>query len=308
MQDVYDLIIIGGGPAGVAAGIYAARKKLKTLVISKDFQGQVKWAVSVKNYPGFKDITGIELAKKFEEHLKDQKIEMIIDETVKIKKEYQLFELVTKKEKRYMASSMMIATGCDPRPLEVRGEKEFLGQGVTYCTVCDAPLFRNKTVVVVGGGNSGVIGAMELTKYAKKVYLLEFQPRLTADELEQERIRQNDKIDILTSAALKSIEGKNFVEKIIYEDLKSKTKKTLKVSGVFVSLGTQPATSFIKDLVDFNEKDEIIVNPKTCETKTPGLFAAGDVTDVKFNQIVIAAGEGVKAALSVYEYLRKIKE
>jgi len=308
MQDIYDLIIIGGGPAGVAAGIYAARKKLKILVISKDFQGQVKWAISVKNYPGFKDITGIELAKKFEEHLKEQEIEIIADEAIKIKTEYQLFEVITKKEKRYMASSIIITTGCDPRPLEVPGEKEFLGRGVTYCTTCDAPLFKDKIVAVVGGGNSGVKAAIELTNYAKKVYLLECQPQLAADELEQEEARKNDKINILTSTALKSIEGGNLVEKITYEDLKSKTKKTLKVSGVFVSVGTQPATSFIKDMVDFNEKDEIIVDPKTCETKTPGLFAAGDVTDVKFNQIVIATGEGAKAALSVYEYLKKVKK
>ena len=308
MHNIYDLIIIGGGPAAVTAGIYAARKQLNTLVVSKNFKGQVQWAVSVKNYPGFKDIAGLELAKKFEAHLREQEIEIITDEVVKIKKEYQLFELITKKEKTYMASSIIIATGCDPRPLEVSGEKEFLGQGVTYCTICDAPLFRDKTVAIIGGGNAGMIGAMEIAKYAEKVYLLEFQPKLSADELEQERVRQDNKIEILTSVALKSIEGKNLVEKIIYEDLKSKTKKTLKVSGVFVSVGTQPATSFIKDFVDFNEKDEIIVDPKTCETKTPGLFAAGDVTDVKFNQIVIATSEGAKAALSVYEYLRNIKQ
>jgi len=169
MHNIYDLIIIGGGPAAVTAGIYAARKQLNTLVVSKNFKGQVQWAVSVKNYPGFKDIAGLELAKKFEAHLREQEIKIITDEVVKIKKEYQLFELITKKEKTYMASSIIIATGCDPRPLEVSGEKEFLGQGVTYCTICDAPLFRDKTVAIIGGGNAGVIGAMEIAKYAEKV-------------------------------------------------------------------------------------------------------------------------------------------
>ena len=308
MNDIYDLIIIGGGPAGITAGIYAARKKLKTLIISKDFQGQVKFAVSVENYPGLQNTTGIELAKKFEEHLKEQEIEIINGEAVKIKKENQFFEIITNKEKRYISFSIIIASGADPRPLEVEGEKEFIGRGVTYCTTCDAPLFKNKTVVVIGGGNSGVTAAIELTNYANKVYLMEFMPELAADELEQEKAKSNEKITILTSCALKKIEGNNFVERIIYEDLKSKEKKTLKVDGVFVSVGTQPATSFIKELVDFNEKDEIIVDPKTCETKSAGLFAAGDVTDVMFNQIVIAAGEGAKAALCVYDYLKKNKQ
>jgi len=305
---MYDLIIIGGGPAGVAAGIYAARKKLKTLLISKDFQGQVKWAVSVENYPGFKAISGTDLAKKFEEHLRTQEIEIITGEVGKIKKENQIFEVITNKEKRYLSLAILIASGCDPRPLEVPGEKEFIGKGVSYCTTCDAPFFKDKVVAVIGGGNSGVKSAVELTNYASKVYLLECQPQLAADELEQERARANEKINILTSSALKSIEGKNFVEKIIYEDLKSKEKKTLKVDGIFVSVGTQPATSFIKDLVDFNEKDEIIVDSETCQTKTSGLFAAGDVTSVGCDQIVIAAGEGAKSALSIYDYLRQIKK
>lgn len=309
MTDIYDLIIIGGGPAGIAAGIYAARKQLKILIISKDFQGQIKWATAVENYPGFISIKGLDLAKKFEEHLKSQqKIEFLNEEAVKIKKENQLFEIITKKEKRYVALSVIIASGCDPRPLEVPGEKEFIGQGVTYCTICDAPLFKDKVVAVIGGGNSGVKAAIELTNYAQKVYLLEYQAKLAADELEQERARKNKKITILNPVALKTIEGKNFVEKITYQDLKSKEKKSLKVDGVFVSVGTQPATSFIKDLVDFNEKDEIVIDPKTCQTKTSGLFAAGDVTDTLFNQIVIAAGEGAKVALSAYNYIRAIKQ
>jgi len=308
MTEVYDLIVIGAGPAGITAGIYSARKKLKTLVISKDFQGQIKWAISVENYPGIENIKGIELAKRFEEHLRKQNVEMVVGEVVKIKKENQLFEIITKDEKRFMGFSIIIATGCDPRPLEVPGEKEFLGKGVTYCTICDAPFFKDKTAVVVGGGNSGVMGAIELAKYAKKVYLLEFQSQLAADELEQERARESEKIEIITSAALKTIEGKNFVEKITYEDRKNKEVKTIKVGGVFISIGTQPATSFIKEMVEFNEKDEIVVDPKTCKTKTEGLFAAGDVSDVTYNQIVIAAGEGAKAALSAYEYIRKIKQ
>jgi len=307
-QILYDLIIIGGGPAGITAGIYAIRKKLKTLIITKDLQGQVQWAVSVENYPGLPDIKGMDLAKRFENHLKQYEAEIINDEVIKIEKENQIFALITKSGDRFIAMSVIIASGADPRPLEVPGEKEFIGKGVTYCVTCDAPFFKDKPVAVIGGGNAGVKAAVELTHYASKVYLLEFQERLAADEWEQERAMNNEKIEIFTSAALKSIEGKNKIEKITYEDIKSKQKKNLNVEGVFVSVGTQPATSFIKELVDFNEKDEIAIDPKTCQTKTPGLFSAGDVTDVKYNQIVIAAGEGAKAALSVYDYLRNLKK
>ncbi len=308
MTDIYDLIIIGAGPAGVSASIYATRKRLRTLIISKDFQSQVSLGISVENYLGFKNITGVELAKKFEEHLKSQEIEILTGEVVKIKKENQFFEIITNKGERYVSLVIIIASGADLRFVGVPGEKEFISRGVSYCTTCDAPFFKDKVVAVIGGGNSGVISAIELTSYARKVYLLEYQPNLVADELEQERARANEKITILTSSLLKEIKGNSFVEKIIYENLKNKEKKTLNIDGVFVSIGTQPATSFIKELVDLNEKGEIMIDIKNGQTKTPGLFAAGDVTNIEYNQIIIAAGEGAKTALSVYEYLRQIKK
>ena len=306
-ENFFDLIIVGGGPAGITAGIYAARKKIKTLIIAKNFRGQVQWAVSVENYPGFEPIKGLELAKKFENHLRRQDITISEDEVEKIKKENQLFGIVTKDKKEYMAYSVIIASGCDPRPLEVPGEKEFIEKGLSYCTTCDAPFFDDKIVAVIGGGNSGVRSAIELTNYAKKVYLLEFMPQLAADEIEQQKAKTNDKITIICSSALKKIEGGNMIERIIYEDRKSKNKKTLKVDGVFVSVGTQPVTAFVKGLVEFNKRDEIMIDSKTCETKTKGLFAAGDATDVLFNQIIIATGEGAKAALSAHDYIRDLK-
>ena len=229
-ENFFDLIIVGGGPAGITAGIYAARKKLKTLIVAKNFRGQVQWAVSVENYPGFEPIKGLELTKKFEDHLKRQTITISEDEAEKIKKENQLFKIITKKKKEYMAYSVIIASGCDPRPLEVPGEKEFIEKGLSYCTTCDAPFFNDKVVAVIGGGNSGVRSALELTNYAKKVYLLEFMPQLAADEIEQQKIRNNEKITILCSAAPKRIEGENMIERIVYEDRKNKIKKTLKRS------------------------------------------------------------------------------
>ena len=205
-----------------------------------------------------------------------------------------------------MAKSIIIASGRDPRPLEVPREKEFLGRGVSYCTTCDAPLFQDKTVAIIGGGNAGFEAALELTKYCPKIYILEVSSKVGADEINQERAKNSGKIEVILNAKVKEIKGKEKVTSLIYENLHKKEKKELPVEGVFVEIGSIPATGFLKDLVDFNEQDEIKINPKTCETKTPGLFAAGDVTDVKDKQIIVAAGEGAKAALSAYEYLQKI--
>jgi len=309
---MYDLIIIGGGPAGITAGIYAARQKLNTLLITKDFGGQVaRKAVMIENYPGFEEISGLELIQKLEKHLRKQKIDIERDEVGKVKKVKDRFLIITKSKNRFIAKAVIIASGADPRPLEVPGEKEFLGRGVSYCTVCDSPLFSNKTVAVIGGGNAGFEAALFLSKIAKKIYILEYSPKVGADEINQERVKKTGKVEVVTNAALKQIKGQKFVNSIIYQDRKTKKNITLPLEGIFVEIGSQPATSFVKGLVKFNHLinrlDEIEIDPRTCQTATPGLFAAGDVTDVKDKQIVIAAGEGAKAALSVYQYLQKLK-
>ncbi|GAG10558.1 unnamed protein product, partial [marine sediment metagenome] len=192
----------------------------------------------------------------------------------------------------------------DPRPLEVPGEKEFLGRGVGYCVTCDGPLFAGKEVAVVGGGNSGFEAAIELSKYCPKVYILHSGSKPKADELAQERVGKNKKIEIILNAKTKEIKGDKFVNLLIYEDAPSKKIKELLVKGVFVQIGYVPATGFLKGLVDFNKKDEIKIDAVTCETKTPGLFAAGDVTNAPVKQIIVAAGDGCKAALSAYKYLQ----
>jgi len=301
----YDLIIVGGGPAGMTAGIYAARQKLITLLIANDFGGQMaRKTVDIENYPGFEKISGWELIQKFEKHLRKNKIDIEKDTVGKIKKISSGFAVFTSSRKRFQAKAVIITSGADPRPLEVPGEKKFIGKGVSYCTSCDGPLFSDKEVAVIGGGNSGFEAAAFMTKYAKKVYILEFASKVKASEENQQRAEKTKKIEVITSAALKKIQGKDFVDSVVYQDRKSKKLQTLRVQGVFVEIGNQPATSFVKDLVDFNEKDEIKINPKTCQTRTPGLFAAGDVTDVKWKQIVVAAGQGCQAALSAYEYLK----
>lgn len=305
---IYDLIIVGGGPAGITAGIYAARQRLNTLLITKSFGGQItRKSVGIENYPGFKTITGFDLIQKFTEHFKKFKIETLEDSVVKIKKTGKVFLVLTKSKKRFQAKTVIIASGADPRPLEVPGEKKFIGKGVSYCTACDAPLFAKKEVVVVGGGNSGFEAAVALNNWVKKIYILEYSPKIKADEENQKRAKRTGKVRVITNAVLKQIKGKEFVNSIIYQDRESKEIKTLKVEGIFVEIGSQPATSFVKGLVDFNKKDEIIVDQKTLQTRTPGLFAAGDVDDVIYKQIVIAAGQGAQAALFVSNYLQKLK-
>jgi len=305
-MEIYDLIIIGGGPAGITAGIYAARQKLNTLLITKSFGGQVaRKAIMIENYPGFEEISGMELIQKLEKHLRKQKIDIERDEVTKLKKIGEKFFVQTKSKNRFQSKAVIVASGADPRPLEVPGEKEFIGKGVSYCTTCDAPLFANKTVAVIGGGNAGFEAAIFLSLIAKKIYILEYGKKVGADEINQERVKKTKKVEIITNTALKRIRGNQFVNSIVYQDRKNRKNITLPVEGIFVEVGSQPATSFVKGLVDFNEKDEIIVNPKTGETRIRGLFAAGDIDDVPYKQIVIAAGEGAKAALSAYNYLQK---
>jgi len=306
MEKTYDLIIIGGGPAGMAAGIYGARAKLNLLLITKDFGGQMKEkAVAIENYPGFEKISGLELIEKFVAHLKKFKVPIVLDKVIKIKKEENIFSVFTESKKEYQALSIIIASGADPRPLEVLGEKEFIGKGVSYCVTCDGPLYQDKIVAVIGGGNAGFEAALFLSKTAQKVYILEFASTVKADQTNQEEVKDNKKIEVITNAGLKEIKGKKFVEEIIYQDNTFKQLKKLAVDGIFIEIGSLPATDFAKDLVELNDRDEIKIDSKTGQTNVPGLFAAGDITDEQYKQIIIAAGQGAKAVLSAIKYLEK---
>jgi thioredoxin reductase len=238
------------------------------------------------------------------EQLKENKAEILNDKVSRITKEKDEFIIKTNGGEKFSAAAVIVSSGADPRPLEVPGEKEYIGRGISYCTTCDAPLFANKDVAVVGGGNSGFEAALSMQKYANKIYILEASDKPKAEEINQIMAAKEKKIQVIASAAVQKIEGDKFVKSLTYQDLKTKEIKTLLVEGIFIEIGNIPATGFLNSLVDFNEKDEIIVDPKTCQTKTPGLYAAGDVTDVKYKQIVVACGEGTKALLSVAEYLR----
>ena len=300
----YDLIIIGGGPAGMTAGIYSVRQKLKTLVVTKEFGGQMTHkAVDIENYPGFEKIPGFELIAKFEDQMKHKGVEVLNDEVSEIKKEDNIFTVLTKEGKNIQSKTVIIATGSEPRRLEVKGEQEFLGRGVSYCTTCDGPLFNNKEVAIIGGGEAGFEAALFLNNYATKIYILEYGEAVRAGKDIQDKASLLPKIQIITSAELKEIKGEDFVKQIVFKDRKTEEEKTLNVEGVFVQAGYEPATSFLKDLVELNERKEVIVNFETFETKTPGLFAVGDVNTQKVKQIVVACGQGAIAVINAYKYI-----
>jgi thioredoxin-disulfide reductase len=307
---IYDLIIIGGGPAGITAGVYAGRQRMKTLLITKEFGGQmVKKSTEVCNYPGFPRISGLELIEKFVEHLKSQEfVEIKMAQAKEIRKEKDIFTITTENNEKIQSKTVIVATGADPRPLEAIGEKELIGKGVSYCVTCDGPIFKGKTIAVVGGGNCGLEAALFMTNYANKIYVLEAGQELKADEANKSDVAKSDKIEVIFNAIVKEIKGKALVDSLIYEDQKTKESKTLEVQGIFIEIGTQPATSLAKGLVDFTKRDEIVVDCETFSTKTPGLFAAGDNNSGVYKQIITAAGEGCKSALAAYDYLRKLNQ
>lgn len=304
---IYELIIIGGGPAGITAGIYAARKRLKTLLITGDFIGQVGKTGQVDNYPGFFRIAGQDLIGKFKDHLKNFDMEIKEGEKVtKIQKSQENFLIKTENKQEFLTKTVLVTTGRDPRPLEIPGEKEFIGKGLSYCSICDSPFFKDKSVAVIGGGNAGFEAALDLAKYAKRIFIFERSDKITADELLQEQVKRESKIQVHLNKEPKKIEGKDKIQALIYQDLETKKNFQVPIDGIFVQIGSVPATGFLKGLVDFNERDEIKVDFQTCQTSTPGVFAAGDVNDGRWKQIIIAAGEGCRAALAAYEYLQKL--
>jgi len=299
----YDLIIIGAGPAGASAGIYAARQKLKTLIISKDVGGQLaKKSVDIENYPGFKKISGIELAGLLEQQLKENNAEIALEKVKEVTKEGNVFKIKTDTGE-YESLAVIATSGAEPKKLDVEGEDRFIGKGVSYCALCDGPVFRDKTVAVVGGGNSGFETALFLSNYVKEIYILEFGKEPKADKENQELVMRSGKVKVITNAKVKKIVGDNFVNEIIYESPDGEQK--LSVSGVFVEIGYKPETNYLDGLVDFTHRGEINVNLENLETKTPGLFAAGDCNQEKHKQIIISAGEGAKSALAAYEYIKK---
>jgi len=308
MKNNFELIIIGGGPAGLSAGIYASRQKIDTLLITEDFGGLVFRKVGkICNYLGFPDISSKDLIENFKKHLFSYPIEVLKKRVVSLKKEDNVFKVSTNEKKEFFSKAVILATGSVPRFLKIPGENEFLGKGVSYCAACDGLLFKKKSVAVIGGGNSGCETAIFLAGLDNEVFLIEAGNELRAEEVTKEMVVENKKIKLFLNYKVKEIRGTDFVEEIVLEGLKSSEDKILKVQGVFIEVGYLPASQIAKDLVDFNEKGEIIVDRSNFQTKTEGLFAVGDVIEGKYKQIIIAAGQGAQAALFCYDYIKKTK-
>ncbi len=305
---MYDLIIIGGGPAGVSAAIYAARKRLKTAIISESFGGQSVDSVGVQNWIGTVSISGPDLAKAFENHLRAYAAD-ILDIKVpargtKIEKTGTGFKVQTENGEVLESRALFLALGSTRRKLIVPGAKEFEHKGVVYCASCDGPLFADMDTVVIGGGNAAFESAAQLLAYAKSVTLIHRSESFRADPVTVEKVLAHPKMKAILNAELTKIEGKDFVENVSYKDKKTGEEKTLPVSGIFVEIGLLPSTDIVKGLVDMNDIGQIKIDPWTQMTSVPGIWAAGDCTDGRYHQNNIASGDAVKALEDIYMHLR----
>lgn len=295
-----ELIIIGAGPAGITAAVYAARKRLDFMVISRDIGGQAAWSGDIENYTGYQFIAGPELAMKFKEHL--DKYTFDLKEGVgvtKVKKDGAGFKVITDKAGEFSAMTVIIASGKRSRLLNVPGEAKYKNKGLTFCATCDGPVFSGKDVAIIGGGNSGLDATLQMMKISPKVYLINNADSLTGDPIMQEKVEAAPNVEIINNASVKEVQGEQFVNAVMIEQ-KGKTRK-LAVQGIFVEIGLVPNSNLI-DFIKKNDKGEIPINC-AAQTSVPGLFAAGDVTDVPAKQIITAAGDGAKALLSAFKYL-----
>jgi alkyl hydroperoxide reductase subunit F len=303
---MYDVIIIGGGPGGIAAGVYVARKQLKALFLTGDFQSQSVVSAGIENWIGDITLTGWEFGAKLEKHLRAQEgLEIQTGAWVKgvTKAPDGTFTVSTDKE-TFQTKTIIIASGGHHRHLEVPGEETFNGKGVVYCSTCDAPFFREKKVVVVGAGNAGLEAVEDLLPYAKEIILL-VRSEIRGDQVTLDKITASPKVTIRYKLVVEEILGENVVESVRVQNIETKETETFPVDGVFVEIGMVPNTDFVKDLVELNERGEIVVDGKTAGTNVPGIFATGDATDLLYKQNNISAGYGVVAALSAYDYIRK---
>jgi alkyl hydroperoxide reductase subunit F len=301
VEGIVDVLIVGAGPAGMTAAVYCARKKLATAIVTRDLGGQVAWTLGIENYMGYQYITGRELAAKFEEQVRQFPVPIVMDDVINVKRDGDLFVVVTAGDRTFQAKTVIIASGKKPKELGVPNERRLIGRGLSYCATCDGPLFSKKDVAVAGGANSAVQAAIEMAQVANKVYIVSRSP-WRADAIVAEKAEQVRNLEKRVGYDILDILGENRVEGLRIRDKATGSEETLQVQGVFVEVGLSPNTAFAKDLLDLNDLGEIIVDCK-CNTKAPGLFAAGDVTMVHEKQIVVAAGEGAKAALSAHEYL-----
>jgi len=301
-ERVYEVIIVGGGPAAMTAAVYCMRKGASTGFVTKEVGGQVAETSGIENYLGYKYIEGQELVNRFSEQVKQFEIGFREGAGVSKIEAGEVKKIVIDSGESFLAKAVIVSTGNRWRKLGVPGEDRLVGKGVAYCAICDAPLFAGKKVVVVGGGNSGLEAAIDLAKVAEHVTLVQFLERLTGDSILIDKLGMFTNVDILLEHEVKEVKGDDGVTAVTVSDRKTGKARDLDVRGIFVEIGLIPNSEMVKGTVDLNERGEIAVD-YACRTSAPGIFAAGDVTNVPYKQIIIAAGEGAKAALAACEYI-----
>lgn len=309
-KNMYDLIIVGGGPAAIAAGIYAGRKKINTVLITDTFGGQSVVSAEIQNFIGISSVSGFDLADKMEKQLRAHDAVLIHDGDLVVSvsasdEKSGLFSVLTKNGDKFESKTLLIAAGSKRRKLNIPGEKEYDGKGVAYCSTCDAPLFNGKKVIVVGGGNAGLESVVDLIPYASEIFLFHRGDFLKGDPVTIDRVQKEKKVNIFLNTELIEIKGDSVVRNAKYKNIKTGEEKEMPIDGVFVEIGWIPNSDIVNGLVEVNKMNEIIIDHKTQRTSREGIWAAGDVSDVSYKQNNISIGDGIKAILNIYEYLNK---
>ncbi|MBP1929093.1 alkyl hydroperoxide reductase subunit F [Methanolinea mesophila] len=299
--DLYDVLIVGAGPAGLTAGVYCSRKGVKTVIISENIGGQALESWAIDNYMGYRMISGDELMRKFEEQVRSQNIHVELDRVAGLRKEGVLFMVDTVTNATYIARTVILAQGKRPRKLGVEGEEKYLGRGLSVCATCDGPLFRDKVVAIVGGGNSALQTAIEMSGIAREVHLI-VRSTIRADQNYVNIYQEKKNIVTHLDSAVVTLHGNTVLTGITIREKKTGKETMITLDGVFAEIGWVPNTDFLEGLVEMNDQKEVVVDVN-CHTSIEGLFAAGDITNIKTKQIITASGEGAKAALEAYEYL-----
>ncbi len=309
--ELYDVIVVGAGPAGLTSAIYLARYKLKVLVVSDVIGGTVNEAPLIDDYPGIPEITGADLAKRFADHVRKYEVPIVVDHVVDIVKEGDVFTVVTKSGSRYRCHAVILAVGLRRRKLGIPGEDRLLGKGVSYCVTCDIPLFKNRVVAVIGGGNSALIGAIHASRYASKVYLVHRRREFRALPIYIDMVMSNPKIELVLNVEVEEIVGNTHVEALILRDKETGSRTKINVDGVFIEIGFEPPTEFFKRLgLAVDDEGRVLVDVNRM-TSIEGIFAAGTCCGghyrYKFDQVIVAAADGAIAADAVFRYLLQRK-
>jgi alkyl hydroperoxide reductase subunit F len=308
---MYDLIILGGGPAGTASAVYAARKQLKTAIITAEFGGQSVVSEKIYNWIGIPEISGIDLGENLKKHVLSYKgpfLDIIEwEKVIEVQKTTDIISIKTESDKTYESKSLIIATGSSRRKLEAINADKFENKGITYCASCDGPMFANQDVLVIGGGNAGFETSAQLLAYCKSVTMIHRSEKFRADEITVKKIIANPKFKVITNAEITKVDGEQFVNSLTYKDKITGEEKTLATSGIFVEIGQIPNVDFIKNIVKIDEFNKIIVDPVTQMTSIPGIWAAGDCTNGRYHQNNIATGDAVKALEDAYLWVHKNK-